>query len=374
MNVTPEVLAKAKALLKTEVSEAVLQGLLEKIPNEAMMPMSLSLMEEPLRSIPADTPAEQAVAMVMGKMKRLSDSQKADNPGNSKKFTRQYFDQIWLEQRLMDAQIPDTSMELFGETFASPIMTAALSHLKLYNPDVEDPMVSMALAAKQSGIVHWIGMCENDEYDAIAATGARIIRIIKPYADEAKIYDQIRHAEQMGALAVGIDIDHTFTVDGDIDAVHGEKLAPKSSEMIQKYIESTKLPFVIKGVLSAHDAIACAKIGVKGIMVSHHGGRMPFAVPPLVILPEIVAAVGDQMEVFVDCGIASGADIYKVLATGAKAVGVGTHLIPYLRKGGSAGVSARIHDMTMELKGFMANTGVGNTNAFDPSVLHYQKG
>lgn len=373
MNVTPEVFAKAKAMLKVGVSDAVLQGLLEKIPNEAMMPMSLAMMEEPLRNIPAGMPAEQVVGMVMKKMQQLSASQKADKPGNSKKFTRQYFDQIWLEQRLMDAQIPDTGMELFGEHFTSPVMTAALSHLKLYNPDVEDPMVSMAAAAKQEGIVHWIGMCENEEFDTIAATGARIIRIIKPYADDEKILDQIRHAEQAGALAVGIDIDHTFTAEGKIDIVHGEPMEPKSSETIQKYIRSTSLPFVVKGVLSVHDAIACAKIGVKGIVVSHHGGRMPFAVPPMMILPQIVEAVGDQMEVFVDCGVTSGADVYKLLAAGAKAVSVGTHLIPCLKQGGSAAVADRIREMTAELKGFMANTGVGNTDSFDPSVLHFQK-
>ena len=138
-------------------------------------------------------------------------------------------------------------------------------------------------------------------------------------------------------------------------------------------MKSTGLPVVIKGVLSVKDAVACAEIGAKGIVVSNHAGRMQFSVPPLVILPEIVKAVGDQLEIFVDCGISSGADAYKALAMGAKAVSVGTHLISFLNRGGSAAIADRLIEMTAELKGFMANIGVKDTKSFDPTVLHFRK-
>ena len=115
--------------------------------------------------------------------------------------------------------------------------------------------------------------------------------------------------------------------------------------VLRQYIESTKLPFVIKDVLSVHDPVACAEIGAKGIAVSHHGGRMSFAVPPLVVLPEIVKEIGDTMPVFVDCGICSGADAYKAMALGATAVGAGTHLVPYLRKGGVTAAAERMTDI-----------------------------
>ena len=372
MNVTPEIMAKAKAILKTEVSEPVLRLLLEKIPSEEIMTMSLSMMEDHIRTAPAGTP-EQTVAYIMQKMKKLSDARKEDTPGNSKQFTRKYFDSIWLEQRLMHAKMPDTALTLFGETFASPIMTAALSHLNLYIPNRESPMVSMAAAAKEAGIVHWVGMCEDEEFDEIAATGARIIRIIKPYADEEKTLRQIKHTEESGALAVGLDIDHTFDEDGELDVVRGEPMAIRSAETLRRYIESTSLPFVIKGVLSVQDALACAEIGAKGIMVSSHGGRMKFAVPPLMVLPEIAKAVGGKMEIFADGGVTSGADVYKALALGANAVGVGNHFIPLVAQGGSAAVANRIKEMTKELKGFMANTGVADTRSFDPTVLHFQR-
>lgn len=372
MTITPEILAKAKAVLKTEVSEPVLRLLLEKIPSEEVMPMSLSLMADHIKNAPAGSP-EETVQYIMQKMKKQSATQKQETPGNSRSFVRKYFDSIWLEQRLMDAKVPDTTLELFGETFASPIMTAALSHLNLYIPNEANTMVAMAEGARQTGSVHWVGMCDDEEFDAIAASGARIIRIIKPYADEQKTLRQIRHAEEMGALAVGVDIDHSFNEEGGMDIVRGETMAVRTSEELAGYIRSTSLPFIIKGVLSVKDALACAKIGAKGIMVSSHGGRMKYSVPPLMVLPEIVEAVGNQLDVFVDGGVCSGADVYKAMALGAKAVSVGTHLIPLVAQGGSAAVANRIGEMTGELKGFMANTGVADTKSFDPTVLHFQK-
>ena len=372
MTVTPEILKKAHELIRIEVSDAILTALLEKLPSEQMMPLTLPMMGEALRDVPAGASTEQAVGIVLRKMQRKSDNKKDDNAGNAKKKTREYFDSIWLEQRLMDAVQPTTEMHLFGEVFKTPIMTAALSHLKAHQPGMDSAMAQYAMAARKAGAVHWVGMCENDEYAEIAAAGAKIIRIIKPYADDAKIFDQIKFAEEHGALAVGMDIDHTFTEDGNIDILFGEKLAIKSSADIQKYIESTNLPFVIKGVLSVHDAVACAKIGAKGIVVSHHGGRMNYAVPPLAILPDIVEAVGNQMAIFVDSGIQSGADAYKALAMGATAVSVGTHLMPLLRAG-SDKIAERMNEMNLELRGFMANTGVADVTKFDASILHFMR-
>ncbi len=75
------------------------------------------------------------------------------------------------------------------------------------------------------------------------------------------------------------------------------------------------------------------------------------------------------MVIFVDCGVASGLDAYKAMALGATAVSVGTHLIPFTARGAEA-VAEEIRAMSMELRGFMASTGVKDTNSFDPSVIH----
>lgn len=291
------------------------------------------------------------------------------NPASSKEITREYFDSLLLEMRLMDSAVPSTDFELYGKKFQTPIMTAALSHIGTFNEDLPSGMVQYAQGAAMAGAVHWIGMGSDEEFEEVAAAGAPTIRIIKPYADEDKIFSQIHCAEQNGALAVGMDIDHMFGLEGDPDICMGETMAVKSSDDLRRYIEATKLPFIIKGVLSVHDACKCAEIGAKGVVVSHHGGRLNYAVPPLYVLPDIVEAVGDKMPVFVDCGICSGMDAYKALALGATAVSVGLHLIPHIRQGGAEGVGKRIQEMTAELKGAMAYTGVKSLDEFDSTVI-----
>ncbi len=292
------------------------------------------------------------------------------NPASSKEITRDYFDSLLLEMRLMDSDIPNTEFELYGKNFKTPIMTAALSHIGTFNPDMPNGMVQYAQGAAAVGAVHWIGMGSDEEFEAVIAAGAPTIRIIKPYADEEKIYAMIRCAEKNGAIAVGMDIDHMFDLKGNKDICMGEEMEIKSSAKLQEYINSTKLPFIIKGVLSVRDALKCAEIGAQGIVVSHHGGRLNYAVPPLYILPDIVKAVGDKMPVFVDCGISSGMDAYKALALGATAVSVGNHLIPYIKKGGAEAVAERMQGMTDELKGAMAYTGVKTVKDFDATVIH----
>lgn len=293
----------------------------------------------------------------------------SEYPTNAKELTRRYFDSLWLEQRLMDSCVPETGMKLYGKSFKTPIMTAALSHLGTFHPDAPNGMVDYARGAALTGAVHWYGMGEEEEFAVVMATGAATIRIVKPYADEAKIERQIRHAEELGALAVGMDIDHMFDLKGNPDVCVGEAMSIKSSEDLRRYVEMTKLPFVVKGVLSVQDAVKCAEIGVRGIVVSHHGGRMSAAVPPLYVLPDIVKAVGHKMPIFVDCGICSGMDAYKALALGATAVSVGIHLIPFVKQGAEA-VAQRMEDMTAELKGVMAYTGVKDCKSFDASVVH----
>lgn len=288
----------------------------------------------------------------------------------SKEAVREYFDSLMVEMRLMDSAIPNTEFELYGKKFATPIMTAALSHLGTFNPEIPNGMVQYAIAAKMNEAVHWVGMGSDEEYEAIAATGAQTIRIVKPYADEEKIFSMIRCAEKNGALAVGMDIDHMFDLKGGNDFCMGEWMSVKSSEDLKRYVDSTELPFIIKGVLSVHDALKCLEIGVKGIVVSNHGGRLNGTLPPLAVLPEIVKAVDGRIPIFVDCGVCSGMDAYKALALGATAVSVGGHLIPYIKKGGEEAVAARMKEMTEELKGVMAYTGVKNVKEFDASTVH----
>ena len=124
--------------------------------------------------------------------------------GDSVQIARMYMDSLLVESRVVGAVRPDTSFRFLGETFEMPIMTAALSHLDL---------VSMAEGAKQAGACVSIGMGGNEEFGAVLSTGAKVMKIIKPYADEKEIMSRIAFAEANGALAVGMDGEHAVDVD-----------------------------------------------------------------------------------------------------------------------------------------------------------------
>ena len=146
----------------------------------------------------------------------------------------------------------------------------------------------------------------------------------------------------------------------------------KSQVELKEFIKSTKLPFIIKGVLSEQDAYKALEVGAKGIVVSHHHGIMNYAVPPLYILPGIAKVINRQIPIFVDCGIMSGMDVFKALALGADAVCAGRVIMEPLKKNGSMGVKDQIIQMTEELAGVMARTCSPDLRHIDPSVIHHR--
>lgn len=288
------------------------------------------------------------------------------NVGNSDRITREYLDSLLLEMRHIDNVKPETTFKLYGEEFTTPVMMAALSHLNNLH---DDGLVEMARGAKLAGAVNWAGMGDKEELERITATGARTIKIIKPYENNNDIFERIEHAEKCGVLAVGIDVDHAFNGSGEYDNVLGYAMRPKSFEEIREFVASTKLPFIIKGVLSEKDAYKCLQAGVRGIVVSHHHGIMEYALPPLKVLPNICKVIAGQIPVFVDCGIVSGMDVYKALALGATAVSAGRVIMEPLRENGAEGVCKKVQQMTAELKGVMARTGCADLAHMDASVI-----
>ena len=288
-------------------------------------------------------------------------------------ITRQYFDEILVEMRHMDGVTPDTTLELYGERFATPVMMAALSHLKGQG-NQGDGMVEMAQGAALANCVNWAGMGEIEQFDRIAATGARSIKIIKPYADESMVLSRMERAEAAGALAVGMDLDHSFNSKGVPDVVLGLPMRPRTMKEIEGYVKRTKLPFIIKGVLSAVDARKCLDAGVQGIVVSHHHGILPSVVPPLMVLPEIAQVVGGRIPIFVDCGVMNGMDVFKCLALGATAVSVGRPVMSPIIEKGAQGAAQVIEDVTTELKAAMARTCSLDIRHIDRSLLWRRNG
>ena len=227
----------------------------------------------------------------------------------------------------------------------------------------------MAKGVFAANAVMWTGMGDEAELESIIATGARTIKIVKPYVDNDIIYSKLEHAEKSGAFAVGMDIDHWFDRKGQYDNVLGSPMSVKSFDEIKSFIKATGLPFIIKGVLSVQDAYKCVEAGAKGIVVSHHHGIMNYAVPPLMILPEIVKVIDHTIPIFVDCGISSGADAFKALALGADAVCAGRVLMESLKNEKADGVRKKLEEMTGELAGMMARTGSHDVRHIDPTVI-----
>jgi isopentenyl diphosphate isomerase/L-lactate dehydrogenase-like FMN-dependent dehydrogenase len=122
-----------------------------------------------------------------------------------------------------------------------------------------------------------------------------------------------------------------------------------------------KGPIIVKGVQSVDDAKAIAKLGVQGLILSNHGGRQfDRGQVPLEILPEVVKAVGNKVEIYVDGGIMSGLDALGAIALGAKAVFIGRAYLYGAMANGEAGVEQVIEIMRREFENGMALSGATN--------------
>lgn len=286
---------------------------------------------------------------------------------------RSYLDNITVEMRIIDAVKPDMTTELFGHKYDSPLELAAVSHLnKVLSDPNRKPMQEKARAAKSTNLLNWIGMESDEEYKEIVAEGGDTVRIVKPFADHDRIIKELKYAEDLGAVAVGMDIDHVPGEDGNCDVVDGIPLGPLSFEDLQTYAHATKIPFVAKGVLSVRDAVKARDAGADAIVVSHHHGRIPFGVPPLKVLPDIKKALaGSNMTIFADGSLMSGYDAYKALALGADAVLIGRGILSELLNDGQEATENKIKQMNQELSQLMMYTGVKDMKSFDPSVLHF---
>ena len=122
-----------------------------------------------------------------------------------------------------------------------------------------------------------------------------------------------------------------------------------------------KGPIIVKGIQSVDDAKAVAKLGVQGIILSNHGGRQfDRGQVPLEILPEVVKAVGNKVEIYIDGGIMSGLDALGAIALGAKAVFIGRAYLYGAMANGEAGVEQVIEIMRREFENGMALSGASN--------------
>jgi isopentenyl diphosphate isomerase/L-lactate dehydrogenase-like FMN-dependent dehydrogenase len=205
------------------------------------------------------------------------------------------------------------------------------------------------------------------------ATGAPTFKIIKCLRDRGQLAKEIQQAEQDGCFAVGVDIDSAAGLKpGGDERRYEDFSAFPSVEELAQLRAATKLPFIVKGVMSVVDAVSSVQAGADMIVVSSHGGfALDFGEAPAEVMPEIVAAVGDKVEIWMDSGIRRGTDILKALALGARGVLIGRLALWGLALGGGDGVAHVIDLLAAELRRAMLLTGVASVTEVSPDILVY---
>ena len=132
----------------------------------------------------------------------------------------------------------------------------------------------------------------------------------------------------------------------------------------------TRLPLIIKGIVRADDARRAVDMGVRGIIVSNHGGRQLDTSPATIeALPYVVDAVDGDVEVLVDGGVRRGIDVIKALALGARAVLVGRPVLWGLAVEGEAGVTRVLEILRAELANALGLCGYSSVNDLDETLL-----
>lgn len=273
---------------------------------------------------------------------------------------------------------PDTSVELFGKKVSLPVLIAPVGAIVLNakvdgEPEAIEQEYDEAIAqgAMDAGTLAFTGdggapYMYNSGIESCRKRPGLIIPTIKPREDD-KIIEKAQIAEQAGALAVACDIDAATLINM---RIFGQPVGPKSAESIAKIAASIHLPFIVKGIMSPEEAVACAEAGAAGIIVSNHGGRVLDGMAGTAdVLPDIARAVKGKLTILADGGVRHGEDVLKLMALGADAVLVGRPAAVAALGGGVEGVALMLNTFKRELADAMMITGVQDIRRVDSHIL-----
>ncbi len=274
-------------------------------------------------------------------------------------------------QLLHTVQEPVLETTVLGQKLRSPIMIAPMAEtLNLICGD--ETMALLGRGARLAGTATSIGHpVSNESMVAMANEGAPLFRAIKPLKDRDLLVQTMMEAERAGCFAIAMDVDAQTGLNAGGDTPYFAKFArPLSVRELQEVRRETRLPFILKGIMSVLDAQAAVEIGADAIVVSNHGGHaLDYCLSPIEVLPEIVAAVGTQVEVWFDSGVRRGTDVLKALAMGAQAVLIGRLAVWGLALGGAEGVAHIFDLLNSELHRTMLLIGVENVGQVSPDVV-----
>jgi 4-hydroxymandelate oxidase len=289
------------------------------------------------------------------------------------RLNRQHMDSFAFEMRMLDSEKADTSTNLFGVRLRAPIIAAAICEsriLKRLGPWDPPYLEQIAAGLAAAGSMMSTGMVTLDELGRIVEQGAPVLHIVKPYRDDDAVLRNLERAAELGCVAVGMDID-VFFLEKAWDEVPGPAvIGHKTLEDVRRYRAATRLPFVVKGVLSARDARLARDLGADALIVSFHGGEaIDYAMPILEALP-LVRRECPDLPILVDSGFRRGTDVLKALALGANGVGMATLLLVACAGGGRDAVAAIMEAVYAELARSMSITGCRSVVTVDASILH----
>ncbi len=261
-----------------------------------------------------------------------------------------------------DRKDPKMNFEFFGNKLDFPILVAPVtgSVFNMGGALSEEEYIQSAVAGSENaGTVAMIGdSADLTMYEeglrALHKMNGKGAAIIKP-RDNKDIIQNIKAAEKIGVSAVGVDIDGAGLI---TMALKGQPVGPKTVEELKEIVESTKLPVILKGIMTPEEAEIAVEIGAKAIVVSNHGGRvLDHAESTIRVLPQIAERVGGKIMILADGGIRSGVDAFKMIALGADGVLVGRPVVIGAFGGFDEGVTMVLDKMKQELYQAMILTG-----------------
>jgi (S)-2-hydroxy-acid oxidase len=302
-------------------------------------------------------------------------------------------------RRLTGVEKPDTSVKIFGNTWETPITIQPVSALKAFHPEGE---VAVGRAARAKGHLQMLSTVATSSVEEVtAARGAPIWQQLYTTNVWEITRAIITRAERAGCPAIVLTVDlhensNRETLfksrrydDRDCTLCHGKGFASYVSrkpmfdgldvskvtglhfsgmtwDFVKRLRDTTTKKLLIKGIVTKEDAQLAVEHGVDGLVVSNHGGRAEETLRPTIeCLPEVVEGVRGKVPVLIDGGVRRGTDIFKALALGATAVGIGRPYAWGLAAFGQAGVEAVLAILRRELETVMRQVGarsIGDIN------------
>jgi 4-hydroxymandelate oxidase len=295
-------------------------------------------------------------------------------------------------RRLIDVTHIDTSTEIFGVKWKTPIIISPVGTQRAFHREGE---IATAKAAESRGNLQILSTVTTTSVeDVIAARGGPVWYQLYPTAKWEATQALVKRAEAAGSPVLVLTVDlpagrNTETLerfkrtdtrtctdchepglkgrlkrrpmfDGlDVTGLFDYYAPNLTWDSVRRLKDSTKMKLVLKGIVTREDAALCVQNGVDGIIVSNHGGRAEESGRSTIeCLSEVIEAVSGRVPVLIDGGFRRGTDIFKALALGAKAVGIGRPYIWGLSAFGQPGVEKVLDILRIEFELIMKQAGV----------------